>query len=86
MNLKRFKNLIIDWKTKNHLRNRNKLLNNKLNHLIILVQISQGKRNAEDYKGAWSDLLSAVQTGAYDLANQLASRNFFISSYFFETS
>jgi hypothetical protein len=42
---------------------------------IILVQISQGKRNAEDFKGAWSDLLSSIQSGAYDVANNLASRN-----------
>ena len=47
------------------------------------MQISQGKRNADDFKGAWDDLLSSLQNGATNLANQLTSRKYIFKNIYF---
>jgi hypothetical protein len=46
------------------------MLNNHI-YNITLVQISQGKRSAEDFKGAWSDLLNSAQNGLINLGESI---------------
>ena len=41
---------------------------------MFLVQVSQGKRSVQEMKGAFDDILAALQSSLYPIANQLVSR------------
>jgi len=40
----------------------------------ILLQVSQGKRSVQEMKGAFDDILAALQSSLYPIANQLVSQ------------